>query len=201
MKTIIFRTSNSVLILTLLAMVLLCSCEKMSETIHDKNADMNGSFEVTKSGLPVNWIIYTPKTIPTGDYDLVIDTTEYKDGKQSLKFLVRECSPTGGRHSPGFCNEYKAIPGELYRVSFWVKNDGCEFFIKVGGVSTFDGKYETIVKSKEKIDTWKHFEYHYKMPLEKKFKRIRYEMNILQPGSFWIDDIKIEQINGKSVLN
>ena len=200
MKNKIFRTSNIVLILTLLTIVLLCGCTKLSETIHNKTAGMNGSFEVTKSGLPVNWLIYTPRTIPTGDYDLVIDTTEYKDGKQSLKFLVRECSPTIGWRSPGFCNEFKAIPSELYRVSFWVKNDGCEFFVQIGGVSAHDGKYETIVKSKEKIDTWEHFEYDYKMPPEKKFKRIRFEMNILQPGSFWIDDIKIERINGKSVI-
>ncbi len=200
MKTVTYRTSNVVLIITILAIVLLYGCTKMSETIQDKTAGMNGSFEVTESGLPVNWLIYTPKTIPTGDYDLVIDTTEYKEGRQSLKFLVRECSATGGWHSPGLSNEYKAIPGETYRVSFWIKNDGCEFFIKIGGVSAFDGKYETIVKSKEKIDTWKHYEYNYKMPSENKFDRIRIEMNILHPGSFWIDDITIEGINGKSVL-
>lgn len=199
MKTIIFKTRNIVLIFTILASVFLCSCTKMSETIHDKTAGMNGSFEVTKSGLPVNWLIYTPNTIPTGDYDLVIDTTEYKDGKQSLKFLVRECSPSTGWRSPGFCNEFEAIPGELYRISFWVKNDGCEFCVRIGGVSAFDGETETIVKSKEKIDTWKYFEYDYKMPPEEKFKRIRFQMNILQPGSFWIDDIKIEGINGKQV--
>jgi len=173
---------------------------QMSEEIYDKTVGMNGSFEVTESGLPVNWLIYTPETIPTGDYELIIDTTDYKDGKQSLKFLVRECSPAGGWYSPGFCQEYEAIPGELYRVSFWVKNEGSEFRVEIGGVSTFDGEYETIVQSKEKIDTWKHFEYNYKMPLEKKFDTIRFEMNILSPGSFWIDDIKIEGINGESVI-
>jgi len=200
MKTIIFRTSNIFFILTIIATILLGGCTQMSEEIHDKTVGMNGSFEVTESGLPVNWLIYTPKTIPTGDYELIIDTTDYKDGKQSLKFLVRECSPTGGWHSPGFCQEYEAIPGELYRVSFWVKNEGSDFRVEIGGVSTFDGKYETIVKSKQKIDTWKHFEYNYKMPLEKKFDTIRFKMNILSPGSFWIDDIKIEGINGKSVI-
>jgi hypothetical protein len=203
MKTVTYRTSNVVSIITILASVLLCGCTKMSETIWDETAGINGSFEVTESGLPVNWLIYTPNTIPTGDYDLVIDTTEYKDGRQSLKFLVRECSPTGGWHSPGFCNEYEAIPGETYRVSFWVKNDGSEFLIQIGGVSVgggCPGKDETIVKSKEKIDTWKHFEYNYKMQPEKKCDRLRFEMNILHPGSFWIDDIKIEGINGKSVI-
>lgn len=195
MKTIIFRTSSIVLILTILASVLLGGCNRFSESIRDKTAGMNGSFEVTESGLPVNWLIYTPRTIPTGDYDLIIDTTEYKDGRQSLKFLVRECSSTGGWHSPGLCQEYKAIPGETYRVSFWVKNDGSEFVIRIGGVSAHEGQYDTIVKSKETIDTWQQFEYIYTIP--QKMNAIRFEMNILQPGTFWIDDIKIERINDK----
>jgi len=196
MKTIIFRTRNIVLILTILASVFLYGCSKMSESIQDKTAGINGSFEVTKFGLPVNWIVYTPRTIPTGDYDLIIDTTEYKDGRQSLKFLVRECSPNGGWYSPGLCDEYKAMPGETYRVSFWVKNNGSEFVVKIGGVSAFNGQYDTIVKSKETIDTWRKFEYNYKIP--QKMNAIRFNMNILQPGTFWIDDIKIERINDKS---
>ena len=93
----------------------------MSENIPDKNASKNGSFEITRSGLPVNWIIYTPKTIPKGDHDLIIDTSEFKDGRQSMKFLVRDFSLDGGWHSPGFCMQYEAKPGEIYSVSFWIK--------------------------------------------------------------------------------
>ena len=196
MKSIIFRTSNIVFILTIVATILLGGCTKMSEQIHDKTAGMNGSFEFTDSGLPVNWLIYTPTTIPTGDYELIIDTIEYKDGKQSLKFLVHECSPTGGWHSPGLCQQYNATPGETYKVSFWVKNEGSEFRVKIGGVSAFEGQYDTVVKSRESIHDWKLFEYDYKMPRE--FETIRFELNVLKPGSFWIDDIKIEGINDKS---
>ncbi len=196
MKKIIFRTSSIVLILTILASGLLGGCMggcNFSKQIRDETAGMNGSFEVTKSGLPVNWYIYTPETIPTGDYDLIIDTTEYKDGKQSLKFLVRECSPIGGRFSPGLFQEYKASPGEAYRVSFWVKNDGAEFVITIGSVSAMEGEEDTIVRSKETIDTWQQFEHIYTIP--QKMNALRFEMNILQPGTFWIDDIKIERIN------
>lgn len=190
---IIFRIRKVVFISTIIVTILLSGCNKMSEIIHNETAGMNGSFEYTKSGLPVNWLIYTPSTIPTGDYELIIDTTEYKDGKQSLKFIVRNCSPNGGWHSPGFSQEYSAIPGELYKISFWIKNDGCEFSIKIGGVSAFDGQYETLIKSKEPIQTWKLFEYDYTMPSN--FELIRFELNVLHPGSFWIDDIKIEGIN------
>ena len=167
----------------------------MSETFVDKAAGMNGSFEVTKSGLPVNWHFYTRKTVPSGDFDILIDTKEFKDGKQSLKFAVRACSGTGGRLSPGFSQEFEAKPGETYKVSFWVKNDGSEFIVRVGGVSAFKGEYETVVKSKEKIDAWRQFEITYTIP--EKMKALRFEMNILKPGSFWIDDIKIEKVSDK----
>jgi len=83
MKTPISKISTVRLIIV--GLILLSGCTRMSEQIRDKTAGMNGSFEITKSGLPVNWLVYTPKTIPEGDYDLIIDTMEYKEGKQSLK--------------------------------------------------------------------------------------------------------------------
>jgi hypothetical protein len=177
----------------IIAIILLGACSRFSESIRDKTAGINGSFEYTKSGLPVNWLIYTPKTVPTGDFELIIDATEHKEGKQSLKFLVRECSPFGDRLSPGFCQEYKAIPGESYKVSFWVKNDGCEFSVIIGGVSASEGQYDTVVRSKETFSEWKRFEYDYTMPSE--FKIIRFELNVLQPGTFWVDDIRIEGVS------
>ena len=73
----------------------------MSETIVDESVDMNGGFEHTQSGLPVNWLVYSPSTIPTGNYELSFDKTDFKEGKQSLKFLIHECSATGGWYSPG----------------------------------------------------------------------------------------------------
>ena len=187
------------LIAAVLATVFLSGCSKMSETIRDEDAGMNGSFEWTKSGLPVNWLLYTPNTVPTGDFDLIIDQTEVKAGKQSLKFVVRECAATGGWHSPGLCKQYPALPGETYRVSFWIKNEGCTFSARIGGVSPFEGEYETIVRSRESTNTWKQFEHDYQMPTGKKFNEIRFEMNVLHPGRLWMDDIRIEGPDGKSV--
>jgi len=163
----------------------------MSRQIRDKTAGMNGSFEITKSGLPVNWLVYTPETVPKGDFDIIIDTTEYKDGNQSLKFLVRECSSVGGWWSPGFCNEYPANPGDIFRISFWIMNNGTEYYAKIGGITATSGNYDTIVRSNEYSDEWKSIEYYYTIP--ENMNAIRFEMNIIKPGSFWIDDIKIEK--------
>ena len=191
MENVIYKIRTLTFLVTMAATVTVCSCTRMSKQIRDKTAGMNGSFEIAKSGLPVNWLVYTPTTVPTGDFDIIIDTTEYKDGKQSLKFLVRECSPVGGWWSPGFCNEYQALPGEIYRISFWIKNHESEFLIRIGGVSVSKGEYDTIVNSDETINDWQLFEYYYTIP--EKMKAIRFELNILQPGTFWIDDLKIER--------
>lgn len=167
----------------------LLGCEKLSESVIDESVGMNGGFEVTRDGLPVNWLVYTPATIPSGDYDLVIDTVEYKEGKQSLKFVVRDCAPTGGWHSPGFSKEYEATAGATYLVGLWVKNESSRFRAKVGGVSAFEGEYETIVQAGDSIPEWRHYEHLYTIPEE--FDRLRLEVNVLSPGTFWVDDITI----------
>jgi hypothetical protein len=200
MKYLNSRINKIVFTLLISAIVLLSGCSPMSELIRDETAGMNGSFEATKSGLPVNWLLYTPKTVKNSDFDLIIDSIVYKDGKQSLRFLVRSCSTIGGWHSPGFCKEFEAIPGASYVISFWVKNAGTLFSVIIGGVSVFDGKYDNIIKSSENLESWKYFKYAYTMPIGEKFNRIRFELNVLSAGSFWIDDIIIVGSDGKSVI-
>jgi len=190
MRMNIVRGGRLALLIIFASVLLFTDCTQYSESVMDTDVGFNGSFEHVKSGLPINWLVYTPKTVPTGDFELIIDSTDSKEGSQSLHFLVRECSPDGGWHSPGFCKEIDGVKGEHYMVSFWVKNSGSRFFIRVGGVSAFEGQYDTIVESSETIETWRLFEYEYVMSQD--MERIRIEISILQPGSFWIDDLKIE---------
>ena len=114
-----------------LAIITLLGCGPLSEQVKDKSAGMNGGFEQTESGLPVNWIVYTPETIPTGDYDLLFDQADFKEGTQSLKFLVREVGSTGGWHSPGITKQYPVTPGASYRISFWIKSQGSDWFVLI----------------------------------------------------------------------
>ena len=166
-------------------------CNQMSEIVKDESVGMNGRFEITESGLPVNWYFYTQNTIKSGDYELIIDTSTYKDGKQSLKFLVHEYPTEPGSRSHGMFKEFDASPGESLLVSLWIKNKGTEFLIKAGGVSAFEGDVKTIINSDETIDEWKQIEFTYLMPSA--FERLRIELLILSSGSFWIDDIRIER--------
>lgn len=52
------------------------ACSPMSEQVRDASAWTNGGFEVTRSDLPVNWLVYSPATIPTGRYELVFDDVD-----------------------------------------------------------------------------------------------------------------------------
>ena len=171
----------------------------MSQRIQGDNDKMNGGFEIVKENLPVNWYFYSPETVPEGDFDIIVDTVNFKEGKQSLKFLVRKCSSIGSRLSPGFFGSFITMPNETYKISFWIMNKGCHVLIRVGsqGDRASQSRDETILKTADTISEWKYIEYNYTMP---SLDNIRFEVNILTSGSFWIDNIKIEGINDKSEM-
>lgn len=179
-------------LLFILAIVPCLGCANLSESVQDNSVGMNGGFEQTRSGLPVNWLVYSPSTIPTGDYELLFDTDDFKEGRQSLRFLVHECSATGGRESPGIAQQYPAIPGESYLVSFWIKNEGCEYVVIAGGVSADTAQYSTIDSSEGTTDSWKLVEQLVTIPQQ--YAEIRFELSVRSPGSLWIDDVKIEHV-------
>lgn len=185
--------SNYSLILGLV--LILSGCNQMSEKETDTSAGLNGGFEISKNGLPVNWLMYTNKTVPEADFTIELDEDVFMEGKQSLKFDVKKCSSTGGWHSPGFTNEFSDIgkfEGEgIYKLSFWIKNHGTTFNVSGGGVSFQKGDMKTLIEGNEEIDDWKLHEYEIDVP---KDRWLRMQLNILQPGTFWIDDIKIEKL-------
>jgi hypothetical protein len=169
---------------------------KMSERIAHKSAGLNGDFEVSQSGYPVNWILYTPKTVPHSDFDMVVDKTDFSSGKQSLKFVVRECSSIGGWKSPGLTSEIEAEPGVTYKVSFWAKNKGSQFRFMLGGVSAKEGQYGVNVTSSDTMEIWQKIEYEFTVPGN--YSRLRLELNITKPGVFQIDDLKVEKAQSKT---
>ena len=167
----------------------------MSEKETDISAGLNGGFEISRNGLPVNWLMYTPKTVPDADFEIVLDKEVFKEGEQSLKLDVEKCSSAGGWHAPGFTNEFSEV-GKFegdgsYKVSFWIKNSGAKFNISAGGVSPLEGDMKTLLEEDDQIDNWRFFEYEIDIP---KDKWLRMQLNILDPGTFWIDDIRIERI-------
>jgi len=184
---------SKILFFACIALVTNYSHAQMSETETDQNIDYNGGFEFSKNNKPVNWLLYTAKTTKSGDFDILLDTGEYKAGNQSLHFNVRECSDKGGRFSPGFTQEIEAKPRDRYKISYWVKNSNTDFVIKISGVSAFKKDSGPINRSNQSYSDWKKFEHEY--TIANKMNRLRFELNILKPGEFWIDDIQINKVN------
>lgn len=188
-------------ILLLLTIAFTGGCGPFSEVEEDPSAGVNGGFEIARNGLPVNWLMYTPNTVPGADFRIGLDTEVVKEGKQSLRFDVKRCAKRGGGwHSPGFTNEFfeegKGRFGEgRYKISFWVRNVGSTYCITAGGVSTMQGEMQTLIKTNERSDDWKRLEYEVEIP---KDRWLRLQLNILEPGMFWIDDVRIERIDGET---
>ncbi len=170
----------------------------MSITKKGDDCKMNGSFEIIKDGYPVNWAFYSPETVPYSDFNIVSDTIQYKDGKRSLQFHINKCGDSiGGWHSPGFFKEFKVIPGEVYKVSLWVINKNCRLRVKVEtGMKGVPGISKTFISTQATFSEWKYFEDSLQIPA--KNYNIRFEANILSPGSIWFDAIKIEGVKDKS---
>ncbi len=165
----IFIKSNFSLITGIL--LILSGCDKMSEKETDTLAGLNGGFEVAKNGLPVNWLMYTPTTVPDAEFEVELDKDIFKEGLQSLKFDVKKCSSVGGWKSPGFTNEFSEngkFEGEgIYKLSFWLKNNGAKYQVNAGGVSPLEGDMKTLVEGEEQIDGWKFLEYEIEVPQDR----------------------------------
>ena len=177
------------------AIILFSGCTQFSEHESDSSAGINGGFELVKNELPVNWLMYTPNTVPDADFDILLDQQDFKEGKQSLKFEVRACSGAAGWHAPGFTNEFLdsgTFEGpNKYLVSFWLKNEGTKFNISAGGVAAKEGGIKTLIETEQQLEDWSYYEFVVDIPED---RWLRLQLNILKPGSFWIDDIKIVKI-------
>lgn len=166
----------------------------------DETAGFNGSFEVVKSGYPANWNVYH-RPLDDGDAELSFDTAEPIDGAQSLKLLVHRAGPGGGWRSPGLFQVTEAQTGRAYRVSFWLKNQGCLIRLVINS-ETADSR-EPRSPIREIIDAettgdgiWREFVYTYTVP--EHYSNIRFELNVLAPGTLWVDDVRIEPASGRA---
>ena len=176
---------------------LLCGCTQVSQEVREPEAGVNGGFETVKDGLPVNWLVYTPDTVPNSDFDIAFDKSEKAEGRQSLKFTVRACEGIGGWRSPGFAQEYPARPGDVFDVRLAVRNDGTEFGVAISAVSAFGGVDGPGVRTDSTFGEWWHYQWEYAMP--EKMERLRLELNVLRPGTLWIDDVRLTRRSGEEV--
>ena len=163
----------------------------------DESAGFNGDFEIVENGYPVNWVFLSKESIENKSYEVILDSQIVKSGKHSLKFLVHSVNDNSLEmyYNPGMFNFHiDGSPGETFKTSFWVRNEGCRFIAKINSQEHPLEYEENIVQTKDSIKEWKLFEYEYTIPPE--YKSFGFYINIIEPGSFWIDDVRITKIEG-----
>ncbi len=70
----------------------LMSCSaQMSESKLNPKMGNNGNFEIVEDNLPLNWLFYTKNIVKTVDFNFTFDNTDFKSGKQSLRFDIKKC--------------------------------------------------------------------------------------------------------------
>ena len=129
-----------------------------------------------------------------GDVEVSLDTVDAVEGDQSLKFAVHRVDGPGWR-SAGLFQVRPAKSNRSYKVSFWLKNQGCESSLLIRSTKPKESPIvarKVLGEEETGTNTWRRFEYFYTVP--DTYDNIRFELGITQPGTLWIDDVRIEEV-------
>jgi hypothetical protein len=89
------------------------------------------------------------------------------------------------------------IPEHTYKTTFWIKNRGYKFLVRLECTKGYElGHVSKVLETSDTMDNWTKFEF--LIPTYKKEIHIRFELNILGPGTLWIDDVRIEEVTNQS---
>ncbi len=191
---------NSILILVCFFIYTGC---KIADVKNVPEAGDNLGFEFVKDGIPANWMFlkseFIAKKCPPNQavpsYDFTSDSETAHEGKRSLKITVREIESNGYNHFyPSFFNEYVKVPGQKYRITFWVKSDGARFDAVASCVTINDPQPcpVTIVNGGGVLSGWT--QYSIDKEICAGMPRLKVEIRPKTKGTLWFDDFKIEEI-------
>ena len=169
-------------------------CFKTSTVSRNVAVDSNGGFENGSAGKPTNWHVYH-KAMRGRKADLQLDTEDFREGRQALKFVVNTTAGRAGWESPGVFQEIKVEAGCVYRVSYWLKNNQCRFRVNVNPVREDAPRQPVVVLTEEGVGgEWT--EYSSLCSTRDGEQLIRFELNITGPGVLWLDGIVIQEVEG-----
>ena len=166
------------------------SCSQAVESTPAESSEFSQEFEHASGKSSSPWLYYSPKTVPTGDFKIEMGSNNAFEGEESLHFDVVSCSDRGGRLSPGLTAEWEVPSGSKYKFRFAVRNEGCEWRIRAGGISAKHGEMKTIPPQIGVSKDWQVVEIELTQAPE--FNRVRFELSILSPGKLWLDAFQLE---------
>lgn len=134
-----------------------------------------------------------PQTTGYGEFSIYPNLTDKTEGKQSLSIEVQTCSDQGGRFSPGLAKEFEVTSGEMYVITFKVKQTETQSKITLHAVSAFQQSAEKVIHLNQPITQWQTYSLDYQVPDD--MKKLRLEINVLKPGLFQLDEVQISLKN------
>jgi len=162
----------------------------------DDTAGLNGSFEIVRSDLPVNWYVYR-QPLEDGRGELTFDVEDAPDGTQALKLVAHSVESRASRAAgPGLFQTIDAETGQAYDVRFWLKSDGAEVGLLIDSETPESrdprNPIRTLIAA-EGADRsiWREFTFSYTVPDH--YRNIRFELSMRTPGTVWLDDVRIER--------
>ena len=139
-----------------LGSMLLVSCGSNELIRSGPSGDLNGGFEVTKNGYPVNWA-FGPNPESMESYNVSVDTSRFVEGMNSLCIISTQDDQTKIFRS----QRVSVQAGKRYRISFSIMNEGCSLQVRLT-VMDFSGttniRSETIASLSESVFEWADYE-------------------------------------------
>lgn len=165
---------------------------------------INGSFELlNKNGNPQGWYLWQSdkandfykKELRDFNYLISLDTTEFVDGRNSIKFDVKKCKGKRCPFGPGIFDEFDVNPGEVYEINFWVKNVSASYVAEVSLVNEMghgDSYQPSLIESSDHSKEWKKITII--RSVEPKWRRLRVMFDVTNEGVVYLDNITIKRI-------
>lgn len=163
-------------------------CDTISVRERDDTAGLNGGFEITRNGLPVNWYFYRAP-LEDGSAQVRVETADRVEGMRSLRLDVQSVDTAARARLTGFFQVVPAQAGRTYLVSLWLKNPEAPIRLILRSERPQDASDPMIADLPPNAD-WQPYEYTWTVPPE--YENLRIEMQPLGPGTFLLDDVRID---------
>ncbi|MFA7332546.1 MAG: hypothetical protein WC326_15870 [Candidatus Delongbacteria bacterium] len=169
-------------------------CFENSRIARNVGVDHNGGFELGSPGKPINWNVYH-KGLRGKKAEMQLDREDFREGAQSLKFVVTSCGSKASGECPGVFQEVDVEPNSMYRVSYWLKNNQCRFNVNVNSIKEGAPRQGVQVLSEAGVgEEWA--EYSSLCSTKDGETQIRFELNITGPGILWLDGVALQEVEG-----
>jgi len=178
-------------IVVVLASLLLVSCQCNELSKRDSTAGLNGGFETTDSGYPVNWSFF-PNPESDAVFQVSIDETHAQEGNQSLKLVTDQSDITVGFRS----HRIPVQPGNAYKISLSMQNSECTLRVKrvlQDASGTDNVRSEIIVDTSTSNSDWETFEETLTVSDGESYIVLVFLVD--GPGSIWFDDIRVDRVS------